>query len=130
MAFYHQYLELKKKLEAKGHIVYAPELEFKIAGDDTSVGAYFDRHGGIDAFPPNHEVWKKKGNAILSHFKKIDDSEAILVTNWEKRGQPNYIGANGFLEMGYAFTDGKKIYVLNELPAQSPFEKRFSACNQ
>lgn len=106
-----------------GHAVLAPELEFKIAGDDTSVGAFFDKQGGVDAFPSNHKVWKKKGNAILAHFKKIDESDCILLTNWEKKGVPNYIGANGFLEMGYAFAQGKKVFLLNELPTQSPFKE-------
>ncbi len=123
MAFYYQFLELKKELEKMGHTVLTPELEFKVSGDDSSVGAFFDQHGGVDAFPPDHEVWKKKGNAILAHFKKIDQSDAVLITNWEKKGVSNYIGANGFLEMGYAFANGKKVFILNDIPAQSVFKE-------
>ena len=36
--------------------------------------------------------------------------------NHEKKGIANYIGGNTFLEMGYAFGQGKKIYLLNPIP--------------
>lgn len=114
---------IKKQLEDLGHSVIAPELEFETKGDDTSVGAFFDRNGGVDAFPPDHEVWKKKGKAITAHFRKIDDSDCILVTNYEKKGVENYIGGNTFLEMGYAYGTGKQIFVLNELPKTSAYKE-------
>lgn len=123
MAFYNQFSEIKKKLEEMGHAVVAPELEFETKGDDTSVGAFFDRNGGVDAFPPDHEIWKRKGRAISAHFRKIDDSDCILVTNYEKKGVPNYIGGNTFLEMGYAYGNGKTIFILNEFPVTSIFKE-------
>lgn len=119
MAFYNQFIDLKDKLEESGHIVLYPELEFKTDNsDDTSVGAYIDKQGGIDNLPLDHLFWKKKGDAILRHFKKIDESDCILVTNYEKKGIPNYIGGNTFLEIGYSFGKGKKIFILNELPKE------------
>jgi nucleoside 2-deoxyribosyltransferase len=123
MAFYNQFTELKKLLVEAGHSVIAPELEFETKGDDTSVGAFFDRNGGVDAFPPNHDIWKKKGKAITAHFRKIDASDCILVTNYEKKGIPNYIGGNTFLEMGYAYGTSKKIFILNEMPETSAYKE-------
>lgn len=123
MAFYNQFADLTKKLEMLGHTVLAPELEFKTDGDDTSVGRYFEQHGGVDAFPPDHDVWKKKGKAITTHFKRIDESDAILVVNHEKNGIPNYIGGNTFLEIGYAYGNNKKVFLLNDLPAQLLFKE-------
>ncbi len=123
MAFYNQYTELKKLLEETGHSVIAPELEFETKGDDTSVGAFFDRNGGVDAFPPDHDIWKKKGKAITAHFRKIDASDCILVTNYEKKGIPNYIGGNTFLEIGYAYGTNKKIFILNEMPGASTYKE-------
>lgn len=116
-------MALKEELEKNGHTVLAPDVEFEMKGDDTSVGAYFDRNGGVDAFPPDHEVWKKKGDAITKHFRKIDECEAILVTNYEKKGVENYIGGNTFLEIGYAFGSGKKVFILNSIPAQSAYKE-------
>ncbi|KKR79309.1 MAG: hypothetical protein UU24_C0012G0019 [Candidatus Nomurabacteria bacterium GW2011_GWA2_40_9] len=123
MAFYEKFTALKKELESVGHSVIAPELEFETKRDDTSVGAFFDRNGGVDAFPLDHEVWKKKGKAINAHFRKIDNSECILITNYEKKGIPNYIGGNTFLEMGYAYGTGKKIFILNEMPTASAYKE-------
>ena len=123
MAFYEKFMGVKRQLEEIGHTVIAPELEFETKGDDTSVGSFFDRNGGIDAFPPDHEVWRKKGKAITRHFRKIDDSDCILVTNYEKKGVENYIGGNTFLEMGYAYGTGKKVFILNELPKTSVYKE-------
>jgi nucleoside 2-deoxyribosyltransferase len=55
-------------------------------------------------------------NFIREHFKKIENADAILILNYEKRGIPGYIGGNTFLEMGYAFGLGKKIYLLFPIP--------------
>jgi nucleoside 2-deoxyribosyltransferase len=123
MSGYKKFMELKMELEKEGHMVLHPDIEFEMKGDDTSVGAYFDRNGGIDAFPPEHDVWKKKGEAITKHFRKIDEGDAILVTNYEKKGIENYIGGNTFLEIGYAFGKGKKIFILNDLPEQSAYKE-------
>lgn len=123
MSGYRKFIELKSVLEKEGHTVLHPEMEFEMKGDDTSVGAYFDRNGGINAFPLDHDVWKKKGEAITKHFRKIDESDAILVTNYEKKGVDNYIGGNTFLEIGYAFGTGKKIFILNSLPKESAYKE-------
>jgi len=119
MAFYDRLPKLKGELEQLGHEVFIPSLEFESIKSDTSGDGSIDGNGGIDAFPPNHEFWINKGKAIKAHFEKINEHDCILVTNYEKRGVPNYIGGNAFMEMGYAFGNGKKIFVLNELPKNS-----------
>ncbi len=53
---------------------------------------------------------------IREHFRKIEQSDAILILNYEKKGIPGYIGGNTFLEMGYAFGLGKKVYLLHPVP--------------
>lgn len=124
MSAYKRFIDLKSELEKIGHEVFAPDLEFKTDNsDDTSVGHYFDTHGGIDAFPLGHDVWQKKGEAIRAHFKKIDNSDCILVANYEKKGIQNYIGGNTFLEIGYAFGQNKKIFILHEVADSSTFKE-------
>ena len=39
-----------------------------------------------------------------------------MVLNHDKNGVANYIGGNSFLEMGFAYVLGKKIFLLNEIP--------------
>lgn len=121
MAFYDKFLKLKEELEALGHEVFIPSLKFESKKDDTSVGGFIERSGGMEAFPPEHEFWVNKGKAIQAHFEKIDEHDCILVTNYEKKGIPNYIGGNTFLEIGHAFGSGKKIFILNKLPKESPY---------
>ena len=53
---------------------------------------------------------------IKEHFKKIEKSDAVLVCNFTKNDVDNYIGANTFLEMGFAYYINKPIYALNPLP--------------
>jgi hypothetical protein len=42
----------------------------------------------------------------------------ILVVNLTKGDTKNYIGANTFLELGFAHYLGKRIYLLNPIPDQ------------
>ena len=53
---------------------------------------------------------------IREHFKKIEQADAILILNYEKKGIPGYIGGNTFMEMGYAFGLDKKVYLLYPIP--------------
>jgi len=61
---------------------------------------------------------KKELELISEHFKKIEKSDAILVVNITKREIENYVGANTFLEIGFAHYIDKKIYFLNPIPDQ------------
>ncbi|MBM3256070.1 MAG: hypothetical protein FJZ04_01190 [Candidatus Moranbacteria bacterium] len=61
---------------------------------------------------------KKKFEFIGEHMDKIRKSDAILVVNITKKEIENYIGANTFLEIGYAHYKKKKIFFLNPIPDQ------------
>ncbi len=61
---------------------------------------------------------KKKFEFIKEHLEKIERSDAILVVNITKGNIENYIGANTFLEIGFAHHRDKKIYFLNPIPDQ------------
>jgi len=66
----------------------------------------------------DHSEAKKEYDFIRLYYNMIKDSEAILVVNLDKKGIKNYIGANTFLEIGYAHCLNKKIFLLNPLPEQ------------
>lgn len=108
MAFYREFLPLKEKLEAMNFVVHTPDLEFESSDD-------------VAELPSNHEFWKKKGATMKKHFRKVAASDAILVVNLEKKGVHDYIGANTFLEIGYAFSRNIPICLLNAVPKPSGF---------
>jgi nucleoside 2-deoxyribosyltransferase len=60
-----------------------------------------------------------KTEMIRRHLLRIQKSDAILVVNEDAKGVENYIGANAFLEMGFAFALDKPIFLLNSIPQQS-----------
>ncbi len=61
-----------------------------------------------------------KSLLIRGHFDEIAESDAILVTNYEKHNKANYIGPNVLMEMAIAFYLKKPIYILNGQPEDSP----------
>ncbi len=102
--FFEQMLEIQKKLEKLGHKVLMP---IKAAGVDYWAD---DNTSRVEA---------KKGLGLMQeHFKKIEKSDAVLAVNITKKDIKNYIGANTFLELGFAHYLGKKIYLLNPIPDQ------------
>jgi len=90
--FYEKYKEIKKELEEKGHEVILP-LPYE---------SY------------DQEITKKD---TMNEFNdNLEKSDIILVANFDKEGQPNYIGVNSLMEMGIAFNKHKKIFILNDIP--------------
>ena len=61
-----------------------------------------------------HSKWK--GNMIRLQTEKVKANDAVLILNFEKNGQKNYIGGATFLEIFRAFDSGKKIFLFNSIP--------------
>lgn len=105
MQFHEEMLEAKRLLEARRFTVYIPS------------GAYDKSKNEFYAGSEEEKItFKIEHDLIHEHFHEIDKAEAILVLNYEKKGIPGYVGGNTFLEMGYAFGLGKKIYLLFPVP--------------
>lgn len=102
--FMDQMEEARKKLEKLGHRdlmpIKAKEVDYWSKDNSSRVAA------------------KKKYGFIEEHMDKIAKSDAILVVNITKGEIQNYIGANTFLEIGFAHYLKKKIYFLNPIPNQ------------
>lgn len=64
----------------------------------------------------NHAQAKKEGGFIKWYYDSIKNSDAILVLNYEKKDIKNYIGGNTLMEMGFAYANDKKIFLLNPIP--------------
>jgi nucleoside 2-deoxyribosyltransferase len=102
--FYDDMVEIQKDLEKMGHTVLMPV-----------------KAAGVDYWPEDNtsRVKAKKGLELISeHYRKIEESDAVLVVNITKGDIKNYVGANTFLELGYAHYLKKKIYLFNPIPDQ------------
>lgn len=95
---------IKEKLETLGHSVTLPN-----SYDDPMKEEEIKKQGEEE-----HRQWK--GMMIRLQNEKVSANDAVLVLNFEKNDEPNYIGGATFLEIFRAFEKGKKIYFYNPLP--------------
>ena len=103
MVFAKEMIKTKESLEEDGHTVLMPNE--------------------INKFLDEKEVrqkWDMKGDGdicfIKEHEKKIRESDAILVLNYDKNGVKNYVGGNTLMEIGFAYVLDKKIYLMSPIP--------------
>lgn len=102
MSAIEKIIEVQNELVSLGHAVVAPEN--------------LDRHLAKTFSSKESTDEKIKDDLIKKYFEKIKENDAVLVLNLDKNGVKNYIGGNTFLEMGFAYVLGKKIYLFNEIP--------------
>ncbi len=101
-AFYGMIPDIKDDLEKKGHIITLPNCY-----DNPETEA---QYRGTE----NHAQWKAE---MIRHSEGvIKENDAVLVLNYDKNGQKNYIGGATFLEIYDAFRLNKKIFFMNDLP--------------
>ncbi|MCK4355105.1 hypothetical protein KAW43_01995 [Candidatus Parcubacteria bacterium] len=104
--------EIKKKLERKNHLVFIWSPEIGVNGNTVSMEDFHAmRKNNL-----TEDLLKLKKSLIDEHIERIKNSDAVLVLNFDKNGIKNYIGGNTFLEIGFAYVLGKKIFLLNPIP--------------
>ena len=106
MSFYKEMRSVKESLEQQGHMVLVP------LGTDEEPPV----EGRPGITKDELIAAKIECDFIRRHFKNIEHSDAILILNYQKKEIDGYIGGNTFLEMGYAFGLGKKIFTLFPIP--------------
>ena len=102
--FYNKIPAIKEYLETKNHKVYLPNFYDKPDTEDKIKLLGEKEHQNFKAkmFKQSEEV--------------IKNMDAVLVLNYDKLDNINYIGGATFLEMYDAFRFNKKIYLLNNIP--------------
>ncbi len=110
-AFYDRVPEIKEQLEQMGHQITLPN-SIENPGKEAQMRSL----GSQD-----HAAWKRERFAETA--TKVASVDAVLVLNFEKNGQPNYIGGATFLEVYDAFVLGKKIFFYNPLPEGMLFDE-------
>jgi hypothetical protein len=90
-----------------------PDYEAYVAGTKNLV-AHDAPHSEKAEMKRVHDYFKV-------HYKHILESDAVLIVNSTKNGVTNYIGGNALIEMGQAYVNDKKIFLLNDIPQDSPY---------
>jgi len=99
-------------------------------GIEGSIHPDYEEHvkGNKKAFPDtvNHDTrehadFKRSHDYIRQHYAHILENDGILIVNDEKKGKKDYIGGNCLMEMGMAYVNNKKIFLLNDIPAESAY---------
>lgn len=111
--FRKEKIAIKEKLNLLGHEAIIDKFTEKIAlGEEKELAKKVETE---------HSDAKKEYGFIQMYYDMISDSDAVLVCNFDKGEIKNYIGANSFLEIGYAHTLKKEIYLLNPFPTQQKY---------
>jgi len=119
-------------------IAICGSMEF--AGKMTAVGSLLEAQGHQVLYPkytlpsarqiPSKQEkarLKRIEDLILAHYRNIMKSDAILILNYDKDNRKGWIGANSFLEMGFAHVLRKRIYLLNPIPDFDYFREEIEA---
>lgn len=107
--------QLSKELAGLGHEAkFPPVVEIDVDGKARHFVEYYALKKTL---PKNDDVfWKNHTQRMKNHFDKVAWSDAVLIANYDKNGIKNYIGPNTLMEMGVAFHENKKIYLLFDIP--------------
>lgn len=101
---YHKVPPIKSELEERGHVITLPN-----SFDDPMQEEKLKQQSKEDHI-------RFKGDMLRLQEQKVRDNDAVLILNFEKHGQPNYIGGATFLEIFKAFELGKKVFLYNPIP--------------
>ncbi len=82
---------------------------------------------GHQAILPQTEEGLTKRQYIDEHMSRLQDSDALLLANFDDERGDGYIGASCFFEAGWAFALGKPVYALRPIDAKSPFAEDLMA---
>ncbi|OKY78446.1 MAG: hypothetical protein BTN85_0937 [Candidatus Methanohalarchaeum thermophilum] len=103
--------EVASELKENGFEVVIPKTSKKILEGDVSLSKIKEEKNTGEIVERAKDL-----DVIRYYFKKIKNSDSILVINKDKHGIKNYIGGNVLLEMGFAHVLDKKIYLWNPIP--------------
>ena len=93
-------VEVGKKLETMDIDILLPAVE-ETTSDYTGL--------------TEEQVAERKSGYLHRHFRKIEDSDGVMILNYNRKNIDGYIGANTLIEMAIAAYLNKKIYVLNSV---------------
>jgi hypothetical protein len=102
--FYNRIPPIEYELKIAGHVITLPN----------SYDEPFKEEEVKKLSPLEHVIWKQ--SMMKLHEPKIRKNDAVLVLNYEKNGQENYIGGGTFMEIVKAWELNKGIYLYHPIP--------------
>ncbi len=114
--FYHRIPKIKEELENLGHKVMPPN-----SYDEPLKEEEMKKIGKLE-----HSIWKQ--GMMRQHEFKIKQNDGLLVLNYKKENQPNYIGGATFMEIVKAWELQKQVFLYNPIP-QNIFTDELTAIN-
>lgn len=102
--FYHKIPRVKEELEKQGH-----QITFPNSFEDPMREEKIKKQGEKEHREFKQEMYKEQE-------KKVKENDALLILNYKKGEQENYIGGSVLLEMYEAWKVGKKIFLMNPVP--------------
>lgn len=113
LTFSKEIIKAKEDLEKMGHQVNIPK-------DAPDVASGSHNNNDLEA------DFKRciEEDIMRTHYKLIENSDAILVLNHDKNNIKGYIGNASLMEIGVAYHLRKKIFLLNPFP--HPSEQRWA----
>jgi hypothetical protein len=113
-AFRQQMVEYQEKLEQIGHkVIIHPHYVQSVKEGRRDIMDRIDKG--------EHTQLKIENNYIKWYYNAIQNSDAVLILNFEKNGIKNYIGGNTLMEMGFAYVNNKKIFLINPMPDEAKY---------
>ena len=103
MHFAKEMLEVQKQLQKLNHEIFLPITVYQCT-----------EKSGLN----ENLEFCLKNDVMKDHFKKIEQSEAILVLNYPKNNIAGYIGGSALMEIAVAHHLNKKIFILHDLPSE------------
>ena len=106
MQYTEKMIEARDKLVKLGHDAYVTHLA------DPFIGKTDEEKEKIKIHQKFHL------DAIREFWRLMQNGDAVLVLNLDKKGIKNYIGGNTLMEIGFAHVLGQKIFLWNPIPDQ------------
>lgn len=116
LAFADKAGEVKKQLEAFGHIVSLPFTVADILAGKTTVET-IAKEKSVGTFAERAQ----KNDLIRKNFERQKQDDVVVVVTGTKNGIANYIGANTFLEVGFGYVLGMPVYFWDDIPTSEFF---------
>ena len=101
MAFAKEQLAIKEKLEKKGFDVLVTDNIGKYAADQ-NIKKSFEEELRVSL---EHDIMR-------DFFNKLNEADAFLVCNYDRKGVKGYLGTSVLMELGLAHYLKKKIFLM------------------